>query len=774
MYLFRATLIISLLFRLNASAQTPGSLDTGFGTGGMTTVAGVNEYTECVALQPDGKIVAGGYRISSGNSDFFMVRYNANGTLDNTFGSSGKVITNINADDHIYGLVIQPDGKIIAVGYSSNTNGLNMILTVARYTSAGILDNTFSGDGIATDPTGNGSRANAVSLQNDGKILVAGFHNVSNQPTAQLVRLNVDGTFDTSFGGDGVVLTPWASSNSMAYSAIELSSGEIVAGGYAQGSGNYCFAVARYSSSGTLDNIFGNAGIRLTNMGFDAFGRSMAVQSDGKLVLAGVKQTASASDYALARYTTSGNLDPTYGTGGIQTTSLQSTSDANSIVIQSDNKAIVTGFTSTPSSVVKFNVVRYTNSGVLDAGFGTGGIVYTPISVSDRSYAAALQPDGKIVVVGIDQNGISDYVSVVRYNGGNSCQSTQELLTESSCSSYTLNGQTYVTSGTYQQTLVNSGGCDSLLTLELTINQPSTATVTESSCVSYSLNGQTYTSSGTYFQTLTSVAGCDSLLTLELTINQPSTATITESTCSSYTLNGQTYTSSGTYFQTLTNVAGCDSTLTLELTVNQSATASISDTACGSVFYNGQTFTSSGSYQQLLSTAAGCDSLLTLDITILPVPAPVINFLDVVTLQASIPDAIYQWINCTINEPVPGAISQTFIPTTNGVYTVLVTGLNGCNQRANCVEVADVGIAETSLLEEVKMYPNPTTGVVYLELPMEVISVIVTEINGSAITCLDHPNTSILELVIPGANGIYFCRVTAVNGEMIVLKIIKN
>ena len=195
--------------------------------------------------------------------------------------------------------------------------------------------------------------------------------------------------------------------------------------------------------------------------------------------------------------------------------------------------------------------------------------------------------------------------------------STASVLNEFSCSGYTLNGQTYVNTGTYVQVVPNASGCDSTITLNLTIGSPSSSALTVVECDSYTLNGQTYTSSGTYTQLLSNSAGCDSTITLNLTINNTLNV-LNQVVCGSYTLNGQTYTSSGTYTQLLTGAAvnGCDSTIMLNLAVNPVDSVVINTASCNSYTMNGQTYTSSGSYTQILTNSYGCDSIITLNLTI--------------------------------------------------------------------------------------------------------------------------------------------------------------
>ncbi|MFM7080044.1 MAG: beta strand repeat-containing protein, partial [Bacteroidota bacterium] len=148
------------------------------------------------------------------------------------------------------------------------------------------------------------------------------------------------------------------------------------------------------------------------------------------------------------------------------------------------------------------------------------------------------------------------------------CTPTTSTTTATACNTYTWNGITYTTSGSYNYVTLNAGGCDSTATLLLTINNSSTSTTTATACNSYSWNGNTYTSSGTYTYNTTNAAGCDSVATLNLTIRSASSSTTNVSSCNSYTWNGNTYTNSGTYTFNTTNAVGCDSTATLNLTIN--------------------------------------------------------------------------------------------------------------------------------------------------------------------------------------------------------------
>ena len=231
--------------------NTDGSLDTTFGTGGKvtTSIGSDSDVANSVVLQSDGKIVAAGYSHNGSNFDFAIVRYNTNGSLDTTFDADGKQTTSIGSGtDGANSAVLQSDGKIVAAGYSHN--GTNTDFAVVRYNTDGSLDTTFDTDGKQTTAIGSGAEvANSVVLQGDGKIVAAGYsHNGTNTDFA-VVRYNTDGSLDTTFDTDGKQTTSIGSGTEVARSVVLQSDGKIVAAGWMHNGTNEDFAVVRYSAN---------------------------------------------------------------------------------------------------------------------------------------------------------------------------------------------------------------------------------------------------------------------------------------------------------------------------------------------------------------------------------------------------------------------------------------------------------------------------------------------------------------------------------------------
>lgn len=436
--------LVLLLLSLTAglgrdSAAAPpnpaGSLDGSFGSGGKITTdfSGGPDAALSVILQTDGKIVVAGYARVGTGYDFALARHNANGSLDTSFGTGGKVTTDFGGRDFGLAMALQSDGKIVVVGYSCTPPPLvvnasctdsSYKFALARYDANGSLDASFGTLGkVTTDLPGTKEQVLAVVLQPwDGAIVVAGYvFNGSNYDFA-LARYNSTGTLDASFGSAGIITTDFASRDDQAIGLALQTDGRIVVSGSTSSGGGYRdFALARYNGNGTLDTSFGNGGKVTTDFGGgDDAAPSVAVQTDGQIVAAGFAYTAS-SDFALARYNGwDGSLDASFGNGGKVTTDFKSRDDrARGLALQSDGKIVAVGGATVLGGFPSYDfaLARYNSNGTLDSSFGRFGRVTTDFARgNDFAVHVALQPsDGKIVVAGSASTSTSTDFALARY-----------------------------------------------------------------------------------------------------------------------------------------------------------------------------------------------------------------------------------------------------------------------------------------------------------------------------------------------------------------------
>ena len=384
-----------------AAAAVPGDLDPAFSSDGKVTTdvtSGV-DIGVGVAIQGDGKIVVAG-EVAGGGGRLGLTRYNEDGSLDTSFSADGKLTTNFTSGDDVASdVVIQPDGKIVAAGRAGGSGGQ---FAVARYNADGTLDSSFSGDGKqTTNFTSGNDWAFGLALQADGKIVAVGRAAGAGGRFA-VVRYNADGTLDAGFSSDGKVATDFTSGFDIAdHVAIQPADEKIVAVGTADYMRSTArFALARYNTDGTLDPAFAGDGKVTTNFtsGFDG-GFAGAVQiGDGKIVAVG----QAGSRMGVARYNTNGTLDASFSADGKVATNFTVGSDyADDVVIQADGKIVGVGAANYFGSNANFALARYNANGSLDATFSSDGKQTTSFtSRRDLGYGAAIDGAGKVVVAG--------------------------------------------------------------------------------------------------------------------------------------------------------------------------------------------------------------------------------------------------------------------------------------------------------------------------------------------------------------------------------------
>jgi uncharacterized delta-60 repeat protein len=400
--------IAVLLLASSFASAKAGQLDTTFANGGLLAVPTGKSAENAVAIQSDGKIVVAGVGVAGNDLVDTLVRVNPDGSLDNSFGTGG--IVDIAPPGHvdidgIFGVAIQPDGKILAAAAA-----LNGVL-VARVEANGSLDTSFGSGGFTSNMSFEVAAGN-LALQADGKILmVAGFGNPS-----LMVRFTSSGQLDTSFGKGGVVNLDYGVPTQVAVQAngkILVTSGEsgkliLLPFPTAQAG-----AITRYNSNGAIDKTFGAAGMAASV----ASASALVLQGDGKIVLGGaitskINAPGTASDvgFGIVRYNANGSLDNSFGKGGVAITDFGATatdSGALAVAVQSNGDIVAAGAAGVSSNgsltASSFGLSRYTSAGNIDTTFGKDGVVLTPIGNGAVSWvnALAIQSDGKIVAAGV-------------------------------------------------------------------------------------------------------------------------------------------------------------------------------------------------------------------------------------------------------------------------------------------------------------------------------------------------------------------------------------
>ncbi len=425
---FSAVFSLAIFAALLASNPThtlaSGShLDNTFDGNGklVATISSGDDVAHDVAIQADGKIVVVGG--SAGGAENSVARFNPNGSLDTTFGVGGKVSIAIgNPCGNTCGaqsVAIQSNGKIVVAGSSSGLFGASIF--IFRLNPDGSMDITFGVNGIRQLP--NIYRVTSVVIQPDGKIVAVGTD--STFIDWFICRITVNGELDATFGdGGGTTYTDFGGDQEIAQAVSVLPNGKILVAGIAN-PGNQDFALALYTTNGTLDTSFDGDGKVTTDfIGRNDFVRSMKLQSDGKIVLAGGTSTLLVDSFALARYNANGSLDTTFDNDGkVVKSVVQGDSSANDVAIQLDGKIVAVG----TDGGNDFVAVRFNPNGSTDSSFGRIGVLHTDINTDSEDFVNAItvQADGKLVVVGTSKNNVANATfdfAVARYlpNFGNS------------------------------------------------------------------------------------------------------------------------------------------------------------------------------------------------------------------------------------------------------------------------------------------------------------------------------------------------------------------
>ncbi|MFZ5629541.1 MAG: hypothetical protein ACOY5B_10465 [Spirochaetota bacterium] len=407
-----STDITATLFGIPGSVTVhvpaPGSLDQTFGSGGLVT----NAMGSNNYANATALQADGKILIAGYNGSAFLVsRYNVDGSADGSFGSGGFVTTAFSFQDSASSIAVQGDGKIVAAGIAMTNNDF----AVARYNSDGSLDTTFNGTGKVTTSFGTNDSGMATAIQSDGKIVVAGHTETGGVGDMAVARYNTNGSLDTSFNGTGR-LTININGYDVGGAVALQSDGKIIVAGAATGCCGFDFAVARINPNGSLDTSFNGTGRTTISFSGNALVRSggIALQPDGKIILSGDISSPS-RNLAVARLNTNGSLDGSFGTGGRVTLGIGPSSFAGGLALQGNGQILLGGVDD--GNNASFTVARLNTNGGLDNTFGTNGITKAYHGMNSQMTAINIRPspDGRIVAVGTVYGSTYSFLGIAQF-----------------------------------------------------------------------------------------------------------------------------------------------------------------------------------------------------------------------------------------------------------------------------------------------------------------------------------------------------------------------
>ena len=384
------------------------------------------------AQQADGKLIIVGSGLAAGEPfDAAVLRLNVDGTLDPTFGSDGVALIDISLGyDDGYAMLLQPDGKIVVAGAAEPISE-NFDLAIARLNADGSADATFGIDGMTVlDLGGNNEVALGIALVEDGKLVVAGFSNANTDFDVAFARFNADGTLDTTFGTSGSVLVDANGENNLAHSLTQQADGKLIACGSILPSPQDFLVgdmmAVRINANGTVDTSFGVAGFAIIDTG-TTIGESAtcAALPDGTLVLAGASGSSDNADLALARLTSTGILDQSFGAGGQASADLGRFEMVEDMRLLSDGKLGVVGLIEDNDGTGPHDtfIARFNANGSLDTTFGNNGATIADfgnggLSAESEGFEIVEQADGKLVAIGWANNNNVRGFAIARVNSG--------------------------------------------------------------------------------------------------------------------------------------------------------------------------------------------------------------------------------------------------------------------------------------------------------------------------------------------------------------------
>ena len=425
----RSVISLFLFFTIQSSlAQMPGELDIQFGQDGITTVdaegLGRDDGCNFIRQLTNGKLIVCGRHRTTGfppyESDFLLAQFNLDGSLDLNFGQNGFAITDLGGESESLAKVFEHDGKILSVGTSDQSGSFEH--AILEYELSGNLNTSFGNGGVEyNQPLGNSSTLSDAMIDADDNLIATGGSSVSGVGVL-LSKYGQNGTPITSFGVSGSVSHDLGLIESTSELEIQ-DDGKIVLAGYQAASGNpEDVLICRLNADGSLDGSFNSNGwVNLALSPNIDRANDIAIDGNGRIVVVGFTTNLAETGFEAfaARLLTDGNYDNTFGSNGVVYLDIGDGNDmASSLVLQPDGKIIIGG-SSNDGNDDNFCLIRLNEDGSLDPTFGNNGIVITEISVGYDAIAdMELQADGKLVVGGTARVGSNDDIVLARYHTG--------------------------------------------------------------------------------------------------------------------------------------------------------------------------------------------------------------------------------------------------------------------------------------------------------------------------------------------------------------------
>lgn len=417
-------LLMSLVGSLALATAQP-NLDSSFGSAGkVITDLGASEFAVASAVLPDGKVLILATSFDGTPANVLLVRYLPDGALDNTFGTGGKVIHDLGGADLPTGLALLPDGRFVICGHTTGAG--DAALFVARFQANGQLDSSFNGSGYHIVPVSAGSiQGRDLTLLPGGRVAVVANVFAPIPENLAIVQFTDAGQLDTSFDSDGIALH---AVNGTALGILRQSTGNLVIFGRT-GPGDYL--AFRVTAGGAPDPGFGYAGIVTADFGGEEAALDGVLQPDDKIVLAGT----GGGNSGVVRLNANGAFDSSFGNNGIQVVPLSALrpDGATAIALQSDGKILIGGSAQEPGVTDNFGTARLLPNGSFDPSFGAGGIAITGFGgISHQVTSLGIQPGNRIVAAGYRlTNDFTLDIAMCRYGCGNLREMVNALTLDS-------------------------------------------------------------------------------------------------------------------------------------------------------------------------------------------------------------------------------------------------------------------------------------------------------------------------------------------------------